>query len=170
MEAFRFRLEKVLNWQRTVTGLEEARTRQSLAALADMQAARVQLAAARREAGEQLLAAPALHPQDLTALAEFREGLATRDQELRKREQDCQQRLAEQRRRWMEARRRCRLLERLRERRLAEYRVQLDHELETVAMESFAAGWNREKRGSKPEGAAPGLRRESTAGKGAMGT
>jgi flagellar export protein FliJ len=152
VENFRFRLERVLSWQRVVTELEEARTRQWLAALAETQAGRVQLAAARREAEEQLMTASALRPQELDTLADYREGLATRDRELRKREQNCEQRLEEQRRRWMEARRRCRLLEKLRERRLAEYRIELDRELETLAMESFAAGRSRDKRNSKPGG------------------
>jgi len=152
VENFRFRLERVLSWQRVVTELEEARTRQWLAALAETQAGRVQLAGARREAEEQLMTAPALLPQELDTLADYREGLATRDRELRKREQNCEQRLEEQRRCWMDARRRCRLLEKLRERRLAEYRIELDRELETLAMESFAAGRSRDKRNSKPGG------------------
>jgi hypothetical protein len=146
MEPFRFRLEKVLSWQRTVTDLEEARTKQWLAALAQTRNARAQLVLSREEAGRAVVAAAALEPQDLVALAEFRWGVAARDLELQKREQDCEQKLAEQRRRWIEARRRCLLLEKLKERRLAEYRAQLDHELETVAMESFAAGWGRKAR------------------------
>jgi hypothetical protein len=42
-----------------------------------------------------------------------------------------------------EARRRCRLLERLRERRRAEWKTENDRELEQVAAESYLARWGR---------------------------
>jgi hypothetical protein len=43
----------------------------------------------------------------------------------------------------MEARRRCRLLEKLKERRRAEWEKARDRELEELASESFLARWNR---------------------------
>jgi hypothetical protein len=44
----------------------------------------------------------------------------------------------------LEARRRCRLLERLKERRMAEWTVARDHELDDIAAESYLARWSRE--------------------------
>ena len=139
MEPFRFRLQKVLDWQRTLTQMEELRTKQWSAALAQVRSARTELERSRVNAGRQVLAASDLRPQDLCALAEFRQRLARKDQELSQRQRDCEQRLAEQTRRWTQARQRCRLLEKLRERRLAEYSIGVERELETVAMESFTA-------------------------------
>jgi hypothetical protein len=43
----------------------------------------------------------------------------------------------------LEARRRCRLLERLKERRLTEWTAGRDHELEEIAAESYLARWSR---------------------------
>jgi hypothetical protein len=43
----------------------------------------------------------------------------------------------------LEARRRFRLLERLKERRLAEWRLALDKDLQELASESYLAGWAR---------------------------
>ncbi len=54
----------------------------------------------------------------------------------------CEQRLAAQRKRWTEARRRCRLLEKLKERRRAEYDYEMNRELESLASETFLARWN----------------------------
>jgi hypothetical protein len=45
----------------------------------------------------------------------------------------------------LEARRRCRLLERLKERRKGEWDIAFNRELEAVAAESFLAQWNRGK-------------------------
>jgi hypothetical protein len=53
----------------------------------------------------------------------------------------------------LEARRRCRLLERLKERRLAEWTSARDRELEEVASESFLARWastaSRDRKGAE---------------------
>ena len=48
----------------------------------------------------------------------------------------------------LEARRRCRLLERLKERRLAEWTTARDRELDELASESYLAKWNRQQAGS----------------------
>ena len=44
----------------------------------------------------------------------------------------------------LEARRRCRLLERLKERRLADWTAERNRQLEEVASESFLARWRRD--------------------------
>jgi hypothetical protein len=46
----------------------------------------------------------------------------------------------------LEARRCCRLLERLKERRRAEWQAATDREMEELAAESFLAGWSRGER------------------------
>ena len=48
----------------------------------------------------------------------------------------------------LEARRRCRLLERLKERRLAEWTTARDHEVEEIAAESYLARWSQRRRGT----------------------
>ena len=54
----------------------------------------------------------------------------------------------------LEARRRCRLLERLKERRLAEWTAERDQELEEMAAETYLARWSR-GRGVRPLTAPP---------------
>jgi flagellar export protein FliJ len=143
VEPFRFRLEKVLSWQRTQTDLEENRTKQMSAALAQTRAALVEVESSRAGAGRETVQAATLHPRDLAALAGYRRRLALREAALRRQEQECEQRLADQRRRWVEARRRCRLLEKLKERRLAEYTLQLGREFDAQASEMFLSRWRR---------------------------
>ncbi len=56
---------------------------------------------------------------------------------------ECQKELAAQQAALVEARRRCRLLERLKERRATEWRSAADRELEELASDSYLAQWAR---------------------------
>ena len=56
--------------------------------------------------------------------------------------------LGEQQKVMLEARRRCRLLERLKERRLAEWTAERDRELDEIAAESYLARWSRGSQGT----------------------
>ena len=60
------------------------------------------------------------------------------------RQAECEQQMASQRQRRREAQRQCRLLEKLEQRRRAEWRVEADKEMENLAAESFLARWNRQ--------------------------
>jgi flagellar export protein FliJ len=125
------------------TELEEARTRQQSAALAATRTALARLETARGEAGREIVQAAACSPGDLATLAGYRRGLILRKQSLRAQEQEGERRLAEQRQRWMEARRKCRLLEKLKERRQAEHALLVNRELDAIAGEMFLSRWSR---------------------------
>jgi hypothetical protein len=56
---------------------------------------------------------------------------------------ECQKTFETQQSIMLEARRRCRLLERLKDRRLADWTSARDHELDELASESFLAKWAR---------------------------
>jgi hypothetical protein len=84
--------------------------------------------------------------RDLAALASYRSGMQKRKQEVSARRRQSQMALEKQQALMLEARRRCRLLERLRERRRAEWQAACDRELEEGAQESFLAGWARGQR------------------------
>jgi hypothetical protein len=58
---------------------------------------------------------------------------------------EAAQKLAEQQKLMLEARRRCRLLERLKERRFTEWTATRDREVEEIAAESYLARWGRRK-------------------------
>ena len=144
MKAFAFGLEKVLEWRRIELEREEIRLRRHNAALADLHRLRAEWDSQGSTAEEQVRHWDRVAGSELEALGCYRMYARTKGEELaraleqRRRERDRQQELM------LEARRRLRLLERLRERRLAEWTAARDKELEELASESFLARWGRE--------------------------
>jgi hypothetical protein len=143
MNSFRFPLQKVLDWRHTQLELEEARFKQQLAALATLDRERAGWEAAGIKAEIQVRSWKPLAGADLTALGDFRLNVKQREKEIDARRLQCRKSLEAQQSAMLEARRRCRLLERLKDRRLAEWQSARDHELEQLASESFLAKWGR---------------------------
>src|SRR5208283_313388 len=83
--------------------------------------------------------------RDLSALGRFRLRVQSREKQMVLQRAECQRELAVRKTAMLEARRRCRLLERLKERRLGEWMSAHDRELEEVASESFMARWARRR-------------------------
>ncbi len=145
MNAFRFRMEKVLEWRRLQLEQEEARFRQQAAALSALDRSRAELEAAGIRAEVEVREFRPLAGADLRALGAYRVDVRRRETRLADQRLECTRELAVRQQALLEAQRRCRLLERLKERRLAEWRKGLDRELQEVASESFLARWNRER-------------------------
>ena len=82
---------------------------------------------------------------DLEALGSFRLHIKAREMETAVPRNEARRRLAAQHAVMLEARRRVRLLEKLKERSLAEWRAGRDKELEDMASESYLAGWARRR-------------------------
>ena len=143
MNSFRFPLQKALDWRTTQLELEEARFKLQVAALAALDRERAGWEAAGINAEIQVRGWSPLAGGDLTALGNFRLNVKQREAEVDARRLECQKNLEAQQSAMLEARRRCRLLERLKDRRLAEWRSARDHELEQLASESFLAKWGR---------------------------
>src|SRR5258708_5373366 len=141
MTAFRFRLQRVLDWRRTQLQLEESRYKQRAAELAGLDRARAEAEAEGIHAEVQVREWNPVAGHDLAALDAFRLHIKARQAEIALRRVQCAAKLGEQQRIMLEARRRCRLLERLAERRLAEWRALQDHELEELAAERYLAKW-----------------------------
>jgi hypothetical protein len=141
MKAFRFPLDKVLAWRRTQLDLEDARFRQCVAALVAFDRARAELEASAVAADLEVRRSASIAGADLAALDEFHRHVRSEEQILAGRRAERVRELAAQEAAMLEARRRCRLMERLRERRLAEWKVENDRELEQVAAESYLARW-----------------------------
>jgi len=139
MTSFRFPLQKVLDWRQKQLELEEIRFKQQLTALADLDRARQELNAAGAQAETQVRHWNSLAGCDLAALNNFRLNVKHKDQEIAARRVQCQETLNAQQGIMLEARRRSRLLERLKDRRLAEWQAARDHELDELASESFLA-------------------------------
>jgi flagellar export protein FliJ len=141
MKRFEFRLQQVLEWREKQLELEDARFKQQAAAIAGLDRARAGLESAGLQAEMQLRSSAAVSGQDLSALAGFRQHIRTRSHEIAVQRAEAQKQLEAQQKVMLEARRRCRLLERLKERRLSEWRSACDREMEALASESFLARW-----------------------------
>jgi len=143
MNAFRFSLQKVLDWRATALDIEESRFKQQAEALADLERARAGL---RREAilvENEVRRSKAIAGSDLAALSAFRSQMQVREKRIAATQAEAQKKLLAQQAVMLEARRQCRLLERLRERRLTEWKQAANKEVEEAASEAFLARWRQ---------------------------
>jgi len=143
MNAFRFPLQKALDLRRTQLELEEARYKQYTAELAALDRLRAEVEASGIRVEVEVRTWDRIGGSDLAALHRYR--LRVKNEEARIAEQRiaAARNVTDQQEKMMEARRRCRLLERLKDRRLTEWRSAHEKELETVAAESYLAQWSR---------------------------
>ena len=145
MKAFQFPLEKALDWRRVQLALEEARYKQQVASLAGLDRQRAEVEASGIRAEIQVREWSPVVAGDLSALGNFRLYVKSQESEIARRRFQAAQKLAEQQKLMLEARRRCRLLERLKDRRLTEWTAGRDREVEEIAAESYLARWRRRK-------------------------
>jgi hypothetical protein len=143
MKTFRFPLDKALQWRRLELEVEEARYKQQAAELSTLDRRRAEVEASGIRAEIQVREWNPIAASELTALGSFRLAVKTEEAELARRRAECARKLAEQQQHMLEARRRCRLLERLKDRRLTEWTAACDREIEEIAAESYIARWNR---------------------------
>lgn len=139
MTAFRFPLEKVLEWRCTALAAEEAKFKQQAAIVAGVERARAALEAAGAGAESAVREWGEVSGRDLAALDDFRRHIRNRQAQVAAARAQAQKELDARQAAMLEARRRVRLLERLKERRLAEWKVAFDRELEQIAGESHLA-------------------------------
>jgi hypothetical protein len=144
MRAFEFPLRRALAWRRTQLGLEEDKLRKFGAALEELRLAAAKADLVRSRAEQTVREATQIEASELWALGAYRRRLIAQKQTLVQRQRECEQQIAGQRHVVLEAQRRCRLLEKLEERRRAEWRVEMDRETENLAAESYLAAWNRQ--------------------------
>ena len=147
MRRFEFRLGSVLGWRAVELELEEGRLEQLFTQLRRRDAETLALEVRSRESA-QLIAAKTLDGQQLAALSYHRHYLEREAARMAAQRADCAKRIAAQQQRVAEAERKVRLLERLRERRLAEWTLEFNREMEALASETFLSKWAREKTGS----------------------
>ena len=143
MQRFQFRLASVLGWRTLELELEESKLDALFAERSRREAELASLGEQERDA-ERVLSLDSVDGQALSALDAHRVGLHRAAARLRAARAECDQRIAVQRTRITEAERKVKLLERLKERRLAEWQIRTDRELEALASETFLAKWVRE--------------------------
>ncbi len=143
MRAFEFPLRRALEWRKTQLELEENALHRLAASLEEIALAAVKLNLVKERAEVAVRQAAVVEAGDLWALASYRQRLLAEMQALAMRRAAAEREVAGQRQKVLEAERRFRLLEKLEQKRHAEWTREADKETEALAAESFLALWNR---------------------------
>ncbi len=139
MQAFRFRLDKVLDWYTRQYQLEEARFAVCLAALVEARKAIAALHAERLAVEQDMLSRHQFPAREFAALGLYRLRAGVREVALEEDRGRAEAQVAEQRLKVQAAQRRVRLLEKLKARKLADHTYEETRELELLAADSFFA-------------------------------
>jgi flagellar export protein FliJ len=143
MPRFEFALRRVLDWRRTQLDLAENQLRHMAAAVEELSLSVVKLDLVKERAEQSACQAAVLEASDLWALAAYRQRLISERKQLLQRRVEAERQVAAQRQRVVEAQRQCRLLEKLEDRRRAEWQAFSERELEALATENYLALWQR---------------------------
>lgn len=141
MAPFRFRLQRVLQWQERICHLEEEKLRQLAAELAETEGKLARLAAERVSIEQEFAGHVTLSPRDLQALAQYRHRAVAERQALEREREGRFAALAGQRDKLLAERRKLQVIEKLRDRALQEHTRAVDREIETVSHESYLSTW-----------------------------
>ncbi|MBZ5575414.1 MAG: hypothetical protein LAP40_02510 [Acidobacteriia bacterium] len=141
MQQFRFRLQRVLQWQERVCRLEEDQLRQRASDVAQTDEKLARLAAQRVAIEQEVANQPALSPADLYALDEYRKRAAGERQALDREREARLAAVTAQREKVLAERRRLQVIEKLRERALHEHTRAMDRETEALSLESYLSTW-----------------------------
>jgi flagellar export protein FliJ len=144
MRAFRFPLQKALELRARQLEIEEAKFERAAAALAAVDHESQILLSECATAESVVRGAAAVPGEDLAALGGFRRHAGAEEKRIAQRRAQNEKALEMQRSLMLEARRQLRLLERLKERRHAEWSAEAAKELEEMASESYLARWRRD--------------------------
>ena len=141
MKQFRFELDRVLDWRRQQLELE----RQKLLGVAARGRAFESELVETRASQHQARQAPAgeILGSQLAARDQWIRFLASEERRIEALVAECAREVERQRQAMIEAQRKVRLLEKLRKKRLADWRTAFDKEQEDLAQELYLARWNR---------------------------
>jgi flagellar export protein FliJ len=129
MKNFRFRLDRVLDWRRTQMEMEETRLKQMHAALAALDQEKAALESARDHAGQVVLGSHRVDGAELQLLSSYKAAVKLQCARLDEKKRTGEQATASQQQKLLEARRRLRLLENLKDRRLAEWKYETERQM-----------------------------------------
>lgn len=141
MKKFRFPLQKLLNYRRSQLAGEQARLERLLAEQAGLEQRRAALEREERIASDSLRRLPVLTADQLSAVAAFRRYASSEAARLDSEICAAAGRVAAQREAVLSARREVEVLEKLRERRLHDWRREVDQETERQTAELVVARW-----------------------------
>ena len=137
MPPFRFRLQRVLEWQQRVCRLEQEKLRDCAASAAAAEERLAQLDAQTVSIEREFLSQQVLIPADLKALAEFRRSVVLNRQALAAERQNRLAALERQREAFLAENRKQRVLENLRERARLAHVQAADREADALGLESY---------------------------------
>lgn len=143
MKRFQFQLATALDWRKRRMEAEQARLDELLLREAQLRQALEETAAQRAAAADRLLQARSIDAADLAALETYRRALDSRKRRMQAELVQTGEALARQRQVLSAAMRDYRLMEKLKDRRLEEWRKQLDREMENEATELYLAKLGR---------------------------
>lgn len=141
MKKFRFPLERLLNYRRSRLAGEQARLEKLLAEQAGLEQRRAALEREERMVNESLRRLPVISSEQLSAIASFRRFAASEAVRLSAEIHAAAGRVAAQREAVLSARREVEVIEKLRERRLHDWRREVDQETERQTAELVVARW-----------------------------
>ena len=144
MKAFRFPLQRVLEWRSLQLRVEEEKLAALQQQLTSLLQLREKLAAARNRSESHLFASGTAAGSDLQSWALYQARLAKQQEILKGQLAQCEKLILEQRQRLLKARTDHRVLEQLKERRLRQWVYLNDREVEDTANEVYLAKWTRE--------------------------
>ncbi len=113
--------------------MEQTRLKQTRAALAALDEEKAMLEATRADAGRALLARGSVDGAELQLLSGYNAAVKRLSAKIEERRRSGEQAAAAQQQKLLEARRRLRLLENLRDRRLAEWKYETERQMEADA-------------------------------------
>ena len=145
MAQFRFSLEKILRWRAVEFTREEVKLQRLIQEKARVETMLARVASERSGLSASVTALPGLQGGDLRAAAAYGLRLRQEVQKLTDTRARIQDSLAAQQKVFAAAKLRLRLLEELKARRLERWQYEAARQLETLAAESYLAGWNRDQ-------------------------
>ncbi|MDQ2899178.1 MAG: hypothetical protein M3Y07_05175 [Acidobacteriota bacterium] len=145
MKSFAFPLEKALHWRRAQLNLEQVRAQAIAGKIVELAKRREDLRNERSSAERHILEAKTVEGAELAAIGAFHSIAAKRDSALCEQSVNRERELSEQRGKLVEAQRKVKLLETLRQKRLAQWNSEVAREQEQFAGEAFLARWHAKK-------------------------
>jgi flagellar export protein FliJ len=154
VKAFRFPLQRVLEWRALQLRAEEEKLAELRQQLAALRVQELELAEAWKNSQARVLGAESVAGLELQTLAAFHARVRKQQQALQLTVAKCERLIVDQRQRLLKARTNHRVLEKLKERRRRTWVYLNEHEIEETAAEAYLARWVREDAESKSGGQA----------------
>ena len=139
--AYRFRLQKLLEWRQSQLDAARSDLERAVAVLEQSRLALVRLDMSRQEADRRVMGAASLDGAELHALERYRLKIRQKALEAKQHIAAGEQRVCEEKQHVVDAHRQVRLLEKLNERRYAEWRIAEQRDTERTDSEAFLARW-----------------------------